>query len=249
MEINKIQALYDTCHVLFSQGRVPNFQQIQYLKNLLDKIEAIDVGIDEFGFCDSPTSDANVDNGRRRLLCGQSFSEITYIHIHECDDVSIGVFCVPAGKEFPLHDHPGMTVLSKLLYGSVYVKAYDWINFDGTKGQTIGLAGRVIDEVMKAPHEPSILFPRSGGNIHSFRALTSCAILDVLSPPYSQDFGRPSTYYYDIPIPYLNGYSMLEEKPLPDDLVVRGAPYLGPSIVTNYDDYDFSDQFGYENHV
>lgn len=69
----------------------------------------------------------------------------------------------------------------------------------------VGLAGRVIDEVMKAPHEPSILFPRSGGNIHSFRALTSCAILDVLSPPYSQDFGRPSTYYYDIPIPYLNG--------------------------------------------
>jgi len=69
----------------------------------------------------------------------------------------------------------------------------------------VGLAGKVIDEVMKAPHEPSILFPRSGGNIHSFRALTSCAILDVLSPPYSEDFGRPSTYYYDIPIPYLNG--------------------------------------------
>ena len=69
----------------------------------------------------------------------------------------------------------------------------------------VGLAGKVIDEVMKAPHEPSILFPRSGGNIHSFRALTPCAILDVLSPPYSEDFERPSTYYYDIPIPYLNG--------------------------------------------
>ncbi|KAK2429458.1 cysteamine dioxygenase [Trifolium repens] len=239
MEMYKIQVLYDTCHAYFSQGRLPNFQQIQYLKNLLDKIEAIDVGIDEFGCCDSPTSDAS-----RGLLCGQSFSEITYIHIHECEDVSIGVFCIPAGKEFPLHDHPGMTVLSKLLYGSVYVKAYDWINLDSTKGQTIGLAGRVRDEVIKAPHEPSILFPRIGGNIHSFRALTSCAILDVLSPPYSQDFGRPSTYYYDIPIPSLNGYSMLEEKPLPDDLVVHGAPYLGPSIVTMYD-CDFSDQIGH----
>lgn len=42
---------------------------------------------------------------------------------------------------------------------------------------------------------------------------------------------------------------MLEEKPLPDDLVVHGAPYLGPSIVTMYDDYHFSDEFGYENHV
>jgi len=42
---------------------------------------------------------------------------------------------------------------------------------------------------------------------------------------------------------------MLEEKPLPDDLVVHGAPYLGPSIVTLYDDYDFSDQTGDENHM
>lgn len=134
------------------------------MNEFADKIEAIDVGIDAFGFCDSPTTDSSVDNGSRRLLCGQSFSEITYIHIHECDDVSVsrkkfsyillwlinhaiyfndvfehvqmGVFCVPAGKEFPLHDHPGMTVLSKLLYGSVYVKAYDWINFDSTKGKT-----------------------------------------------------------------------------------------------------------------
>lgn len=134
------------------------------MNEFADKIEAIDVGIDAFGFCDSPITDSNVDNGSRRLLRGQSFSEITYIHIHECDDVSVsrnffcyillwlinhasyfndvfeyvqmGVFCVPAGKEFPLHDHPGMTVLSKLLYGSVYVKAYDWINFDSAKGKT-----------------------------------------------------------------------------------------------------------------
>lgn len=73
----------------------------------------------------------------------------------------------------------------------------------------VGLAGRVRDEVIKAPQEPSILFPRSGGNIHSFRALTPCAILDVLSPPYSEEFGRPSTYYSDIPIPSLTGDDLI----------------------------------------
>ncbi|KAJ1431902.1 RmlC-like cupin domain superfamily [Sesbania bispinosa] len=237
MERSKIQVLYDSCHALFSQAGLPTFQQIHYLKNLLDKFEAIDVGIDEFGLCDSPTSDTSSD-GSRGLLCGQGFSEITYIHIHECDNFSIGVFCIPAGKVFPLHDHPEMTVLSKVLYGSVYVKSYDWIKVDTTKCQTIGLAGRVIDDVITAPHEPCVLFPRSGGNIHSFRALTTCAILDVLSPPYAEEFGRPSTYYKDVPIPSLTGYAMLEEIPLPNDLVVHGAPYLGPSVVT-VDDYDF----------
>ena len=52
----------------------------------------------------------------------------------------------------------------------------------------VGLAGIVTNSIFNAPREPSILFPRSGGNIHSFTALTPCAILDVLAPPYSEEF-------------------------------------------------------------
>jgi plant cysteine oxidase len=60
---------------------------------------------------------------------------------------------------------------------------------------------RLLDAHCKA----SVLFPRSGGNLHSFYAETPCAILDVLSPPYSDDMDRPSKYYTDIPIPNLPG--------------------------------------------
>ncbi|GKV33661.1 hypothetical protein SLEP1_g42138 [Rubroshorea leprosula] len=219
MEKSRIQMLYDACHAVFSLKELPTLQQIQWLKTNLDKVEAADVGIDEFNLHGSP-----------KLICGRGISEITYIHIHECNNFSIGIFCLPAGRALPLHDHPEMTVLSKILYGTVHVKAYDWIKVHNSSPQIKGVARAVIDGIFKAPCEPSVLFPRSGGNIHSFTALTPCAILDVLSPPYSEEFGRPSTYFTDFPIPSFPGYAMLDGKDLPEDLVVKGAPYLGPPL-------------------
>ncbi|XP_024022892.1 plant cysteine oxidase 1 [Morus notabilis] len=236
IEKSKIQTLYEACSLVFSQKEPPSFQQIQWLKNLLGIFEAKDVGIDEFGICGSPSSSQNENKGQ---ICVQSISEITYIHIHECDDFSIGVFCFPAGGALPLHDHPGMTVFSKVLYGSVYVKAYDWVlkvDTSSSTSKTLGLASRVREEIiMRAPCETSVLYPTSGGNIHSFTALTPCTILDVLTPPYSDDLGRPSTYFSLFPLSSLPDYVVLEERDLPEDLVVRGAPYMGPQIDAGHD--------------
>ncbi|RYR48200.1 hypothetical protein Ahy_A07g034204 [Arachis hypogaea] len=62
---------------------------------------------------------------------------------------------------------------------------------------TLRLAKLAVDKVITAPCETSILYPKHGGNLHCFTAITPCAVLDILSPSYREDEGRKCTYYHD----------------------------------------------------
>ncbi|MCO5588459.1 hypothetical protein L7F22_042415 [Adiantum nelumboides] len=210
--VHLLQQLYDACKEAFaSPGCPPSPQLLQQVQSLLDAMTLTDLGLNEDFF-------VRVNKGIK------SPHTVFYLHIHMCQRFSIGIFYLPQSAVIPLHDHPEMTVLSKLLHGSMHVKAYDWIDppvqrldISGQRLEAGALNARlarlVVEDIFTAPCESTILYPTGGGNIHALTGVTHCAVLDVLAPPYSATEGRPCTYYYDFPtgMDCLAGASVIDE--------------------------------------
>ncbi|KAJ4961200.1 hypothetical protein NE237_021110 [Protea cynaroides] len=237
-----VQKLFETCQEVFATGGagvVPSPEDVERLRSVLDSMKPEDVGLTEDMAC-------------FQMIDRETTPPIIYLHLYECNRFSIGIFCLPQSGVIPLHNHPGMTVFSKLLFGSMHIKSYDWVtdvsdngkeNLNPSPYQSPGKGFRLAktknDSVFTAQSNTSILYPAAGGNMHCFTAVTPCAVLDVLGPPYSDD----CTYYRDFPYASLSGdaglepeggraaYSWLEEREKPEDFVVLGAMYKGPKIV------------------
>lgn len=67
------------------------------------------------------------------------------------------------------------------------------------------LAKVKVDLDFTAPCDTSILYPNEGGNMHCFTAVTQCAVLDVLGPPYNDPEGRHCAYYIEHPLDHISG--------------------------------------------
>lgn len=247
-KVTAVQKLYDTCTEVFADcgpGVVPSAEGIERLKEILNGMTEADVGVRR----NMPYFKIR-EPGR--------VPKITYLHLCECDKFSIGIFLLPPSGVLPLHNHPQMTVFSKLLFGTMHIKAYDWVDDAASistpkadsseveaEAVSVRLAKLKVNSDFTAPCNASILYPNDGGNMHCFTAMTSCAVLDVLGPPYCDPDGRHCQYYRTHPFSdfssddekklpeeeKVENYAWLEEIDKPTGLTVIGAMYSGPKII------------------
>ena len=134
-------------------------------------------------------------------------SYVRYLHVTGNSCYSIGIFVFPPNAKIPLHDHPGMCVLSRVLYGDLHLKSYDivqeeysekdhrtWISsflpsFTISKKSIPRGSKRARKATSKRiqTSDISCLFPYQG-NMHEFTAGNEgAAVIDVLIPPYEDD--------------------------------------------------------------
>ncbi|KAG8230779.1 hypothetical protein J437_LFUL011342 [Ladona fulva] len=185
------------------------------LKALADQVTAEDVKLDE--------ALANYEKKKSFL---RSEAPVTYIEIFENEDITIGIFVLKPNARIPLHDHPRMNGILKVILGSVRVQSYTILPDDlqdripdcikkgvgesgekifsrSLKKQTIVIAEKLQEAVISSNSGACVLSP-SEKNLHDIRSVDGpAAFLDVLAPPYNSDNpndeARECHYYTEAP--------------------------------------------------
>ncbi|XP_054712958.1 2-aminoethanethiol dioxygenase-like [Uloborus diversus] len=174
-----------------------------------------------------------------------SIAPVTYIEVAENQTFSMGIFLLRSGARIPLHDHPGMHGVLKVIQGTVKITSYSALSMtpaDSKLPQDINnkvkgcknvlvpvekhLCGSVTDR-----DEPCVLRPKEG-NYHEICAVGgTAAFLDILAPPY--DMKERDCHYYtplETTKPDSEVKTWLLRTSPPSDFWCNAAPYTGPTV-------------------
>ncbi|CAE7225891.1 unnamed protein product [Symbiodinium sp. CCMP2456] len=110
---------------------------------------------------------------------------------------TICIFLLRAGAQIPAHDHPGMHVFGRLLFGRMRVRSYDFIDGgeSGVGESDEPRRAHYYGEEVLGPAPVTYGLGPEEGNIHQIEAVDDCAFFDILTPPYNPCGGRNCNYF------------------------------------------------------
>lgn len=185
---------------------------LKKLLSVMDKLTAEDVKLD------------------KSLLNGPHSAPVTYVEIQEHPKYTINMFVLRPESKLPLHDHPLMHGICKVVSGKVVIR-----NFSLTEESSTLRLDRVLTvkepERIVTEKDPAVLLTPSKGNIHEIQAVDGgAAFVDVLAPPYMSDIEgmgpRPCNYFKEVG--EKQGYTELIKVEKVPEYWTDVSPYLGP---------------------
>ncbi|XP_011312439.1 2-aminoethanethiol dioxygenase [Fopius arisanus] len=198
---SKIESLWRQAMKTFAGHRGSGFKlcqkNLEKLRLLMNEITSDDVKVDKKVL-------EYVEN-QRAPMC--------VIDIFENQDITIAIFLLKHGVTLPMHDHPGMHGLLKVINGTVKI---DSVTTQIPQGRVIQLdeeltALRHASQIVQANDPACVLTPHDH-NFHEISCLKGpAAFLDILSPPYDVDLDerqrsiRPCTFFRQIAQEQTNG--------------------------------------------
>ncbi|XP_053211560.1 2-aminoethanethiol dioxygenase-like [Panonychus citri] len=171
------------------------------------------------------------------------------VHVDICEDDfhSISIFGIREGKKIPLHDHPDMYGLIKVIRGAIKIKSFTQLSVKEISTTPKEITSKVSwrqrhlliptvmtgEKIVTQSNESCLLYPNEN-NIHEITSIEGLsAFVDILSPPY-QDGERDCHFYTVLGTafdPKLNvNVTWLLQIDSPSSYWCDTIPYSGPPV-------------------
>eukprot|EP01038_Epipyxis_sp_PR26KG_P008316 gene8316-11250_t len=192
--INPLQSL---CHYIVAMNSyLSNDRSIsdvdqEKIIDLMSQVRLNDLGLEPFpqilsryGLVD----EGDIKNNKRFSACMNIISRKEY---------QIAVFLLKRGCFLPLHDHPSMTVLTKIVAGELRLRSYSKKNNNNQSSGIFSSRIEAIDEGEFVKNETSRgwTLTATDKNYHEIVAMEDSVMLDVFLPPYDSNLDRECNYY------------------------------------------------------
>ncbi|XP_060063578.1 2-aminoethanethiol dioxygenase-like [Ylistrum balloti] len=242
-----VQKVFQSAYRVFSRVTVGSSGFNDHLREVIvlaSKLTATDVN---FSFHDDPTTQREVEEGDR--------APAVYVHLWEDRVLSMGIFVVRQGCRIPLHNHPNMHGVCKVIQGTVRVNSFSTVSSVGLempknikqdlKSSVLSLLKQEQSQFTTASRhqsvtlttdDPACVLSPSVGNIHEMISVDGpAAFIDILAPPYDHTTGERICQYYmdcseDTPTSSDNQVHWLRRIPAPHSFWCDSMEYNGPPL-------------------